>query len=92
MYYSYYATQAFANMESDHWDFWNKGKNGMRDFLVSRQDKDGSWDPKGDGHSVAGGASCKLHSPCCHFRSTTGMCRCIGLTRLQRNDARPRLK
>ena len=45
-------------MGGDAWDFWNKGttgKNGMRDILIERQEKDGSWNPQGDGHAGAGG-------------------------------------
>jgi hypothetical protein len=58
IYYQYYATQVFHHMGGEFWDFWNKGpggKNGMRDVLVNSQDKDGSWNPAGDGHSGAGG-------------------------------------
>jgi hypothetical protein len=58
IYYEYYATQVFHHMGDDPWDFWNKGisgKNGMRDILISRQDKDGSWNPQGDAHAGAGG-------------------------------------
>ena len=56
-YYTYYATQVMHHMQGSHWDFWNgtDGKKGMRDILVDRQDKDGSWDPRGDAHSGAGG-------------------------------------
>jgi hypothetical protein len=46
MYYNYYATQVFHHMGGDYWDFWNKGpkgKNGMRDVLLGRQEKNGSW-------------------------------------------------
>jgi hypothetical protein len=58
IYYEYYATQVFHHMGGDAWDFWNKGttgKNGMRDILIDRQEKDGSWNPQGDGHAGAGG-------------------------------------
>jgi hypothetical protein len=58
IYYQYYATQVFHHMGGDYWDFWNKGdkgNNGMRDVLIARQDKDGSWDPAGDAFGQHGG-------------------------------------
>ncbi len=59
IYYEYYATQVFHHMGGDYWDFWNgddKAKRpGMRDILVKRQEPNGSWDPRNDVHSGAGG-------------------------------------
>ncbi len=58
IYYEYYATQVMHHMGGDYWDFWNKGdkgNNGMRESLIARQDRDGSWNPQGDAHSGAGG-------------------------------------
>jgi hypothetical protein len=58
MYYSYYATQVFHHMGGDDWDWWNtgpNGKTGMRELLIAAQDKDGSWDPKGDHFGSHGG-------------------------------------
>ncbi len=57
IYYEYYATQVFHHMSGEYWDFWNgDGKRkGMRDILISSQDRDGSWDPRGDGTASAGG-------------------------------------
>jgi hypothetical protein len=58
-YYEYYATQVMHHMGGDYWEFWNKGDGkqfkGMRDFLIARQDKDGSWNPAGDPHANSGG-------------------------------------
>jgi hypothetical protein len=57
-YYEYYATQVMHHMGGDYWEFWNKGGKGfkgMRDILLDRQDQDGSWNPRGDGHAAAGG-------------------------------------
>ncbi len=57
-YCDYYATQAFHHMGGEYWDFWNNGpaqKKGMRDILIARQDKDGSWDPRGDVHCAGAG-------------------------------------
>jgi hypothetical protein len=67
VYYEYYATQVMHHMGGDAWDFWNlgpdgKGKGGIRDYLMTKQDKildpmrplpaklvhqDGSWAPDG---------------------------------------------
>ncbi len=67
IYYEYYATQVMHHMGGDAWDFWNlgpdgKGKGGIRDVLMTKQDKildpmrplptklvhqDGSWSPDG---------------------------------------------
>jgi hypothetical protein len=58
IYYEYYATQVFHHMGGGAWDDWNRGttgKNGMRDILIERQDRDGSWNPQGDAHAGAGG-------------------------------------
>lgn len=58
IYYEYYATQVFHHMGGEYWEFWNKGtngKNGMRDVLLGRQDKDGSFNPAGDAHSGGAG-------------------------------------
>ncbi len=44
MYYNYYATQVMRQYGGEYWDKWNVG---MRDYLVSKQDKagpaKGSW-------------------------------------------------
>ncbi|MCE9560892.1 MAG: terpene cyclase/mutase family protein [Planctomycetes bacterium] len=59
MYFHYYATQVVRNFGSEEWATWNEGvkspdgtrKGGMRDWLVSLQNKkeghlnEGSWDP-----------------------------------------------
>jgi hypothetical protein len=47
IYYLYYATQVMHHMQGDSWRFWNEGvdadnkkvHNGIRDFLISKQDK-----------------------------------------------------
>ena len=66
IYYEYYATQVMHHMGGDAWDHWNKGPNGdgkggIRDTLITKQDKigdalrplpqklahqDGSWPPE----------------------------------------------
>lgn len=58
VYYEYYATQVMFHLGGDQWEKWNQGadqKKGIRDVLIQRQDKDGSWDPKGEPHAMAGG-------------------------------------
>ena len=60
LYYYYYATQVVHFFEGEEWKTWNEGKKqadgtrkgGMRDWLVSTQDKkngpnQGSWEPEG---------------------------------------------
>ncbi len=67
IYYEYYATQVMHHMGGDAWDSWNlgpagNGKGGIRDYLMTKQDKildsmrplpaklahqDGSWAPDG---------------------------------------------
>ena len=45
-------------MGGEDWNFWNTGnqKNkGIREVMLERQDKDGSWDPKGEPFGQAGG-------------------------------------
>ena len=58
-YYEYYATQVLHHIGGDDWDLWNKGDGkqfkGMRDILISRQDRDGSWNPARDVHGAIGG-------------------------------------
>ena len=58
-YYEYYATQVMYHRGGEDWKFWNTGDGktfkGMRDLLINRQDKDGSWSPAGDFHATAGG-------------------------------------
>jgi hypothetical protein len=76
IYYEYYATQVMHHMGGDSWEYWNKGEatvdgkvqkvhNGIRDSLLSRQDKlanldeskkhqDGSWTPNGEGLNDGG--------------------------------------
>lgn len=44
MYYLYYATQVMHHMQGESWQFWNlgpggDGKGGIRDTLISKQDK-----------------------------------------------------
>lgn len=44
IYYLYYATQVMHHMQGDSWRFWNlgpngDGKGGIRDTLISKQDK-----------------------------------------------------
>lgn len=44
IYYLYYATQVMHHMQGDSWRFWNlgpkgDGKGGIRDILISKQDK-----------------------------------------------------
>ncbi|HEY7330022.1 MAG TPA: prenyltransferase/squalene oxidase repeat-containing protein [Gemmataceae bacterium] len=44
IYYLYYATQVMHHMQGDSWRYWNlgpngDGKGGIRDSLISRQDK-----------------------------------------------------
>jgi hypothetical protein len=44
IYYLYYATQVMHHMQGDSWRFWNlgpngDGKGGIRDWLISQQDK-----------------------------------------------------
>ncbi len=61
LYYYYYATQVVFRYEGEQWTTWNEGpkqadgtrKGGMRDWLVSTQNKkagdavkQGSWDPE----------------------------------------------
>jgi hypothetical protein len=61
LYYDYYATQVMHHMGGDYWDFWNEGPKGkgsgtgMRDTLIKRKDRDGSWDPANDAHGTSGG-------------------------------------
>src|SRR5262245_2536734 len=58
VYHCYYATQVMFHVGGENWEKWNNGadqKKGMRDLLIERQDKDGSWDPKGDAYSTMGG-------------------------------------
>jgi len=47
IYFEYYATQVFHHMSGEYWDFWNGDeatkRRGMRDILIERQEKDGSW-------------------------------------------------
>src|SRR5262249_2155859 len=46
IYYEYYATQVLHHIGGEHWDEWNKGKNGKGrrpDTLIARQEKDGSF-------------------------------------------------
>jgi hypothetical protein len=60
IYYLYYATQVMHHMQGESWRYWNlgpngDGKGGIRDSLISKQDKgttpqrphqSGSWDGK----------------------------------------------
>src|SRR5262249_49200221 len=61
LYYDYYATQVMYHMGGDYWTFWNEGPKGkgsgtgIRDVLIKRQDKDGSWDPQSDSWGSSGG-------------------------------------
>jgi hypothetical protein len=58
IYYEYYATQVMHHMGGDHWEAWNKGAKGgqgIRDHLIAKQEKDGSWNPAGDVWGSRGG-------------------------------------
>jgi hypothetical protein len=61
IYYDYYATQVMVHMGGDYWDFWNEGPKGkgsgtgIRDLLIKRQERDGTWDPANDAHGTSGG-------------------------------------
>jgi hypothetical protein len=62
IYYQYYATQVMHHMGGEYWDKWNtgtNGKKGMRDTLISSQEKagpnTGSFDPGRDVHGRQGG-------------------------------------
>jgi hypothetical protein len=66
LYYEYYATQVMHHMQGDAWRFWNlgpdgRGRGGMRDTLIAKQDagaaprrdhQGGSWAPGADGGRV----------------------------------------
>ncbi|MGF1582836.1 MAG: hypothetical protein ACFCD0_26240 [Gemmataceae bacterium] len=52
MYYYYYATQVMHHFGGVEWVRWNKK---MRDLLVKGQERDGSWNPRGEHHGNAGG-------------------------------------
>lgn len=56
MYYNYYATQIMRHVEGDAWKKWN---DGMRDWLVESQAKNGhekgSWFMKGGDHGADSG-------------------------------------
>jgi hypothetical protein len=60
IYYYYYATQVLHHFGGEEWNKWN---DAMREDLIKRQDRDGSWDPRGsdkrwesgDPHGKAGG-------------------------------------
>jgi hypothetical protein len=56
MYYNYYATQIMRHVEGDAWKKWNEG---MRDWLVDSQSKNGhekgSWYMKGGDHGADSG-------------------------------------
>jgi hypothetical protein len=57
-YGEFYATQLFHHMGGDDWTFWNTGnqKNkGIREVMLERQDRDGSWNPQGEPFGQAGG-------------------------------------
>jgi hypothetical protein len=67
IYYLYYATQVMHHMQGDSWRFWNlgpngDGKGGIRDALISQQDKGttpqkphqaGSWPDSQGGRIMA---------------------------------------
>jgi hypothetical protein len=69
MYYYYYGMQVMHHVGGDRWRQWNAGtdatgkktQEGMRDWLISKQEKDqtkhsfGSWAPNGDAFAGAGG-------------------------------------
>jgi len=69
LYYEYYATQVMHHMGGESWNFWNlgpsgTGKGGIRDTLITKQDKGndpkrpgqgGSWGPDGTGFDKEGG-------------------------------------
>jgi hypothetical protein len=73
MYYYYYMTQVLHHFGGPDWKLWNEAKDdkgnsigrpGMRDWLISKQDRGqdpkhphqiGSWSPAGDAHGAAGG-------------------------------------
>jgi hypothetical protein len=58
LYYEFYATQVMHHLGGASWERWNRGRDGqkgMRDLLVGSQDRDGSWDPKGDAYGPQGG-------------------------------------
>jgi Prenyltransferase and squalene oxidase repeat len=53
IYYEFHATQVMYFMGGAYWKKWNEGeagKKGMRDILISRQDRDGSFDPGKDAY------------------------------------------
>ncbi len=67
IYYLYYATQVMHHMQGESWQFWNfgpngNGKGGIRDSLISKQDKGttpqhphqiGSWSGSQGGRIMA---------------------------------------
>jgi hypothetical protein len=65
LYYEYYATQVMHHMGGESWAFWNqgpKGKGGIRDSLIARQDQGngkkgnaGSWPATEDFGTKEGG-------------------------------------
>jgi hypothetical protein len=58
VYYYYYATQVMHHFGGESWKKWNEK---MREYLISKQDKNdknasfGSWSPAGDPWGRAGG-------------------------------------
>jgi hypothetical protein len=54
----FWATQVMFHHGGEPWERWNEGnktRKGVRDALIESQDRDGSWNPKGDPNSNVGG-------------------------------------